>query len=138
MNQLKTITGRCALFGENFSKESPGLFSVSLRYPKCNVSIQLYQKENSDSTAPYLISNFTRDIKLCFSKNTTKKQPKSLHEFFSQKSNQDHLGSSSGPTVSVKHELTDTNIKSSPSTSMKGDSPTFVGNVSPKSSNQVY
>lgn len=40
--------------------------------------------------------------------------------------------------MSVKHELTDTNIKLSPSTSMKGDSPTFVGDVNPESSNQVF
>lgn len=66
-------------------KESPGLFSVSLRCAKCNVSIQLYQKENSDSAAPYLISNFTRHIKLCFTKNTTKNQTKSLHEFSAKK-----------------------------------------------------
>ena len=125
-------------------KESPGFFSVSLRCAKCNIFIQLHQKDNSDCTAPYLISNFTRHVKLCFTKNASKKHPESLHKFFSKthsKTNQDHVGSSSDPTVSVKHASTDINeisLESSTSTSSKDNSSTFVSNANPESSNQVF
>ena len=116
-------------------KESPGFFSVSLRCAKCNIFIQLHQKDNSDCTDPYLISNFTRHVKLCFTKNVTKKHPESLHKFFSKthsKTNQDHVGSSSDPKVSVKHASTYTDeisLESSTSTSSEDNSSTFVSNA---------
>lgn len=55
-------------------KKSPGFFSVLLRCSKCRVSIQLQQKDNSDSAAPYLISNWTRHLKSCLAKNENKSQ----------------------------------------------------------------
>lgn len=127
-------------------KESPGFFSVSLRCTKCNIVIQLHQKVNSDCTAPYLISNFTRHVKLCFTKNTTKKQhSESLHKFFRtkthSKTNQDHVDSSSDPTACVKHASTNINeisLESSTSTSSEDTNSTFVSNDNPESDNQVF
>ena len=126
-------------------KESPGFFLVSLRCAKCNIFIQLHQKDHSDCTAPYLISNFTRHVKLCFTKNAAKKHSESLHKFFSEtrsKTNQDCVGSSSDPiaTVSAKHASTDIEIslESSPSTSSKDNSSTFISNTNPESSDQVF
>ena len=65
------------------SKKHPGFFSVSLRCLKCNISIQLYQKDGSSCSSPYLISNFTRHIKLCFTKiSKTGVHSQFLHSFF--------------------------------------------------------
>jgi len=58
-------------------KENPGFFIVSLRCVKCNVPIQLHQKDSSNCHSPYL-------LKICFSKAAqTHLQPQpSLYDFF--------------------------------------------------------
>ena len=47
-------------------KENPGFFIVALRCAKCNMTIHLHQKNSLSCHSPYLLSNFTRHIKICF------------------------------------------------------------------------
>ena len=80
-------------------KENPGFFIVSLRCVKCNLTIQLQQKNSSNCHSPYLLSNFTRHIKICFSKAAQahlQSQP-SMYDFFPH-SNTTSSSSSVAPT----------------------------------------
>ena len=68
-------------------KENPRFFTVALRCAKCQIIIQIHQKDTCSSSchSPYPISNFTRHIKLCFSKTAkvhVQSQP-SMYDIFS-------------------------------------------------------
>ena len=65
-------------------KGNPGFFIVALRCAKCNITIHLHQKNSSSCHSPYLLSNFTRHIKICFPKTAqahVQSQP-SMYDFF--------------------------------------------------------
>jgi len=83
----------------------PGFFDVSIRCGKCDASIRLHQKDSSVCSSPYISSNFTRHVQICYFKNEVKCH--SLLDMFNRKPKCSR--GSVGPDTNVSQNITPSN-----------------------------